>query len=273
MKFWMMLAAAMITMGPIANANVTLSTDTASAPMELAKFRQYGFSSPTEMKSFLTIDKVQMAEIQLCLPGMVVRNCTLPATPIPGTLPPAPGTAGPGSGLPSEIIGVIANPANPEGWIALGMKAWQLIVANKPVANVSTQRISVLPMAQTDWAQMENWKGPAAQSFEVSATNLFGVKVISQIYTIAYNHSGRYNGKGHYLANATIIPTQVNVLWAFTLNSEAQIGTVVNTSSKDDPTPGVDLQVRWKMDSVLKHAEGVEAFFVKGDGTQVTVNH
>lgn len=192
--------------------------------------------------------------------------------PAPGpTAKPTPKPGGDSSIDPTDIIDVIMDPTAIDKWITIGQKIWAVIVANKPVANVSSQRISVLPMAQQDWAQMENWQGPTVRTFTIAAKNGFGMTVVSQTYTVAYNYGGQYNGKGQFLANATVIPANIEVMWGFSLSSEVEVGDVVNTGTKENPIPGVDLQVKWKMDSVMKHMEGRDSFFVKGDGKMVHV--
>ena len=188
--------------------------------------------------------------------------------PTAPTTSPRPSPTSPGFPFP-EIGRVIADPTGVSAWIALGEKLWQVVVANKPVANVSSQRVSVLPVAQQDWAQMETWKGPALHTFAVNARNVLGATVISQSYTVAYNFGGSYEGKGQYLANVTVIPAKIDVSWGFTLNSSVEVGSVINTGTKDSPIPALTLELKWSVDSILKHKEGRDSFFIKGDGSSV----
>ncbi len=158
-------------------------------------------------------------------------------------------------------------------WITLGPKLWTLIEANAPVVNVQTQSVSVLP-AGIAWTDMETWKGPAAKTYSMTAKNVYGVAVVSQSYTVAYNYGGSVAGKGQFLANATIIPTAIKVSWGFKLASELRVGNTLNTGTYENPVPGVDLTVHWTFHSVMSHVEGREQFFVRGDGsnTHVTLN-
>lgn len=164
------------------------------------------------------------------------------------------------SGLNIDDLGDIKT------WVTLGAKLWKLVEANVPVTNVQTQTVSILP-AGLQWTDMESWQGPFAKSYTITAKNLYGMTVISQTYTVAYNYGGSVKGKGQFLANATIIPTAVEVMWGFKLASELAVGTTLNTGTFENPVPGVDLTVKWKMDSILKHLEGRDQFFVRGDGS------
>lgn len=168
--------------------------------------------------------------------------------------------------------GILTRLGDVSTWVNIAFKVWNLIKDNAPVANVSNQTISVIPQG-LQWFEMERWKGPSATSYTIEAKNLYGMTVVSQTYTVAFNYGGSLRGKGAFLANATIIPTKINVSWGFKLNSEVQVGQPVNTGAFDSPVPGVALTVKWQMNSILKHLEGRNQFFLRGDGTsdQVTV--
>ena len=213
------------------------------------------------------------------LPGQVPGTLpgTIPGT-LPGGLPPIgpsfpqfPGSR-PGVSTGNPVIDILLNPSIVDSWVTVGLKVWALIASNRPVANVSTQRIAVVPSAQVDWSQMENWKGPAAHTYTIKRKNGYGMTVMENTYTIAYNYGGQVNGQGAFLANATVIPTNINVIFGFTLNADAQAGNPVNVASKESPVAGVEIQVRYKVSSLVNHNEGVDAFFLKGDGTMTHIN-
>ena len=193
-------------------------------------------------------------------------------SPAPGQMPNVPNFPGsrpgmvPGVSTGNAAIDILLNPALVDSWVTIGMKVWAIIASNRPVANVSTQRISVLPSANIDWIQMENWKGPAARTYTIKKKNMYGMTVVENTYTIAYNYGGQVNGVGAFLANATIIPTAVNVIFGFTLDADAQVGQPVNISSQANPVAGVDIQVRYKVTTFINHSQGVDAFFLSGDG-------
>lgn len=255
-KAWVLAA---LLLGSVLGSVQASAGNASTHELTLSRFADFGFNSRADMINYFTIRDVrvhtdfsgrltakQLAQLSR---AAAAAKSQLQESPLPG--------------LPDW--------ADINTWITLGQKVWQVIVDNKPVANVSTQRVSVLPMAQQDWAQMESWQGPAVKSFTIEAKNLYGATVMSHRYTVAFNYGGKYNGTGNFLANATIIPTEVSVSWGFTLNSQVEVGTVLNVATKANPTAAVDMQVAWKMDSVLKHFEGRETFFVRGDGSLMYV--
>ena len=221
-----------------------------------------GFSSVTDLQNFFAIQQVEVKEV-------TVNQAHLEEfLHIEGLSNARPNQLG----ITDIVTDIGGSLGSLNKWITLGQKIWDIIVAGKPVANVSTQRIAVLPASQPDWLQMENWKGPEAKTYEVSAKNLYGMTVMSHSFTIAYNYGGQIDGQGAFLANATVIPSKVSVSWGFTLNSKVEVGQAVNTGTKASPVPGIELQLKWSMDSILKHLEGVESFFVRGSGETTRVS-
>jgi hypothetical protein len=225
------------------------------------------FASEADRANYYTVQKIEVREITTSdrFNGRIESLLKNQAAHLSNSGASAGAIAGP-------IIGIITDPTNIEAWITLGDKAWQVVMANKPVSNVTTKRVSVLPQSQQDWTGMDSWQGPAHKTYVVEAKNLYGISVVSHVYTLAFNYGGKINGKGQFLANATIIPSNVQVAWGYTLNSGVDVGETLNMGAKDSPTPGVDLQLSWTVDTFLKHIEARDDFFVRGDGQVVRMN-
>lgn len=223
------------------------------------EFREMGFRNSDELFSYFEIYDISVVENgktfspeELALTGLEISEVAN-SKPLDGSIVGA-------------ITDLTANLGNVKAWVTLGLKLWDVIKDNQPVMNVSTQTVSVLPEARPDWRSMEAWKGPQAKSYTIMAKNLYGVTVISHTYTVAFHYGGSAAGHGQFLANATIIPTAVDVSWGFTLNSNVKVGEPLNTGSSANPIPGVDLALEWTMSSMLKKTKGTDQFYVRGDG-------
>lgn len=237
-------------------AAVAVLTSTSAFAQDDINPQAYGFNSSAEMEQYLTVTDVSVEEVET---APVVQSLFAAPAPIDARIQ-----------LGNETLDglgqVIANPYNPKAWITLGKKAWEIVVKNEPVLNASTKTVSILPQSQPNWAQMENWKAPVARSYKIVARNGFGIDAISHTYTVVYNYGGQLNGKGAFLANATIIPSQVSVSWGYTLNSGVEVGQTVNTGTAESPIPGVALNLKYSMSTILKKGQGVDSFFVRGNG-------
>ncbi|MDZ4081296.1 MAG: hypothetical protein U1E10_00040 [Bdellovibrionales bacterium] len=236
--------------------------------------KKIGIRNQTELNSYLEITDVTVTEdarsfssSELLATEWLIANGTAndPTT--------ATNSAGDlGSGIGGALTDLFTDLGDVKKWVTLGQKLWELIRNNQPVVNVKTQTVSVLPLSKPNWTEMETWKGPAAKSYTVAAKNLYGMTVISHTYTVAFHHGGSLGGRGQFLANATIIPTNINVSWGFTLNSKVTVGQPLNTGTMANPIPGLDLGLEWSMSSVLKKSQGTDQFYVRGDGTSTHVN-
>lgn len=238
-----------------------------------------GLRNSHELKNYLTIGEITSSEDlkifsvdELSMTDWILENSTN-SPPLSGTST----TSDSPSNSPSDSLGdALTDLAGDLGdikrWITVGQKLWDVIRNNQPVINVKTQSVSVLPDVSPAWTEMETWRGPMAKSYTIAAKNLYGATVISHTYTVAFHYGGSLNGRGQFLANATIIPTNVDVSWGFTLNSQVNVGQPLNTGTRANPVPGVDLGLEWSMSSILKKTQGIDQFHVRGDGTSTHVN-
>jgi hypothetical protein len=239
--------------------SMTVHAADAQEVRALANHKDFGFSSETEMQNYFTISKVRVKETASELSGYEIEALAKKSTK-------KDENDKFGDQIGDDIIDIITNPGDMTKWVTLGKRAWKIVLANRPVANVKSQTVAVLPIAKPDWHAMESWAGPTSKAYTLEIDNAYGVTVMSYTYTIAHNYGGKYQGKGAYIANATVIPTTVDVIWGFKLNSHVEVGQTLNMGTKNSPTPGVELAVKWNTETLLSHQEGTDSFFLTGDG-------
>lgn len=272
MKFLSALAATTLVVGSLANASTQ-------------------FASEADRHNYYTIESIEIVPVETdpkILEELNVLYSTLrPLPQAPTTVAPQPPTVpqvptpqapqAPGRPITLPQIGVpggggITDPMGIQQWITVGERVWQLVANNRPTASVTTHRVSVLPAAIEDWSQVEGWQGPAARTFEVVARNLLGATVVRNKYTVAWNYGGKFNGKGAYIGNLTMIPTDISVSFGYTLNSRVVVGDAVNIASAADPVPALNFQVEYTVTNIIKHIQSAESFFVTGQGGFKKIN-
>lgn len=150
--------------------------------------------------------------------------------------------------------------------INLGKKIWDVIAANKPVANFQTDTANALPRGATGWEILQGWQVPASRLYHYTYENGFGMNVVDFKFRVLYSFGGNVNGKGHYLANVTVVPADLSVAWGYTFNAQATVPSVLNAGTSADPVAAVQMLVSWKIDTIIKHEESTESFDVRGNG-------
>jgi hypothetical protein len=150
--------------------------------------------------------------------------------------------------------------------VAIGQKVWEIIEKNKPVVNVETPVAHALPRGLECWADLEHWQAPRTASYEVVYKNGFGLEVVKFRFRLHYTYGGGKAELGQYLANVTVMPGELNVMWGYTFGARVEVGQAVNLGSHANPTAGLELNVRWNVKTVLKESENSFHYFVQGDG-------
>jgi hypothetical protein len=148
----------------------------------------------------------------------------------------------------------------------IGKQIWDIIAANKPVANVSTNSASAIPKGVTDWETLAGWQMPQLKTYETQFSNPFGEKVITFQYRVGYTPGGTYQGQGQYLANVTVTPVNVNVAWGYAFNAQVSIPSITNAGTTTSPIAAAQILVSWTVDTIVMHTQQSAQYYVRGDG-------
>ena len=186
------------------------------------------------------------------LPGPV----TLP-TPGPTSFPhpvilPTPVSGGGGILAGLDIIGV-------------GKELWSIIVANQPVINADINHYSALP-PNTTADQMENWSDPIETEFQMVYTNMLGMDVVKFNYIISFQYGGSQNGLGKYVANVTVIPSQITVDWGYKVDAQVQNIPPTNLGSTQNPIAMIQVALKWTVTSDFNKEQDGASYFLDGNG-------
>ncbi len=153
--------------------------------------------------------------------------------------------------------------------INLGKKTWEVIAANRPVVNIKYNFANALPQGMTTSAGLAGFSDLQSQSVRLWGTNGFGMTVYDVTLTAVHQFGGNYNGKGKYLETVTILPSNVDVLWGYTVNYNVDNVTVLNGGTSEDPVAMIALQAKFKVETVMKHSEMNTVYQFRGDSAKV----
>jgi hypothetical protein len=155
------------------------------------------------------------------------------------------------------------------GWdqiVNIGQKVWEIVQAGKPVVNIETPVAYALPRGLNCWTDLEHWQAPRTQVYEVSYKNGFGMEVVKFRFRLHYTYGGGKAELGQYLANVSVLPAELNVLWGYNFDAKVEVQPAINLGTKENPIGGLELNVRWTVKTVLKESINSFHFFVQGDG-------
>lgn len=150
--------------------------------------------------------------------------------------------------------------------IALGEKIWAVIEAGRPVVTLNIPVVHALPRGLGCWADLEHWSAPATRAFEVTYKNGFGMEVVKFRFRLQYSYGGGNGPVGQYLANVTVVPAELNVMWGYTFDANVEVGRALNLGSKAAPIAGLELNLNWKVSTAVKDIQNTVQFFVEGNG-------
>ncbi|MFS4460835.1 hypothetical protein [Bdellovibrio sp. HCB2-146] len=148
--------------------------------------------------------------------------------------------------------------------INIGKKIFAVIAQGKPVVNLQFDTANALPAGVQCWSDLSGWNAPASRVYNVVYENGLGMAVVDFTYRVTYVAGGSVDGVGQYITNATILPANLSVAWGFQFDATAQIPSVFNMGSKQEPLAGMQMNMAWKVTSPVAHEQSVESFHISG---------
>ncbi len=160
-----------------------------------------------------------------------------------------------------------ASSASPLAIADLILRAWNIVVENKPVVNLDTKAANALPhLAKDHWQELTGWKPERWIAFSTVLTNKFGMKVIELNYKVRMIYGGSARGKGLYIASAQVMPSDISVLWGFHLNVNVDVVSVINAGTDENPVGQITLNVVKQYGSTFNSKTDISRFTVNAAG-------
>lgn len=150
--------------------------------------------------------------------------------------------------------------------VTIGKTVWKIIEKNRPVVNLKLDHVSVVPEGAMHVGMLANWSMPEVKTYKVVYKNGFGIKVVEFFFRTVFTHSGTFNGKGAYIANAAIYPAHLEVLWGYTFNANTMVPKAVNIGTSENPNIALEMHLNWLVDTPFKNSQETFSIIMTGDG-------
>ena len=135
--------------------------------------------------------------------------------------------------------------------ITIGKLVWEIIKEGEPVLDFQSERLGVLPKGIKTASELTNWKKPVTSKYKVVYENMLGFEMVSFEYRLIFTPGGKHQGKGHYLTNIAIEPSNIEVSWGYNLNAQFEALDIVNLAGSENPMAGMELQLTWSVDTLI----------------------
>lgn len=153
--------------------------------------------------------------------------------------------------------------------VNVAKKTWEIIKANEPVANVKFQFANALPKGLTDSSSLTGFSDLQTKSVRIWGTNMWGATVYDVTLTAVHQYGGQYNGKGQYLETVSVIPSNLSVMWGYTVNYSVENVATTNGGTSDDPIAKMTLHAKFKVETVMQKNETNTVYQFSGDSSEV----
>ncbi len=152
--------------------------------------------------------------------------------------------------------------------ILIGEKIIEIVKAGESVVDIRRDTVAAVPAGITDWRQLAGWQVPSTKVYAFVVKNGWGMKVVDVRLKISAMWGGNFEGKGAYLSNVLIVPTQVKVIWGFNLNIWSENREPVNTGSVENPVAGLGFDIRYQLVGKvpLNNISMTQDYFIHGTG-------
>ena len=154
--------------------------------------------------------------------------------------------------------------------INMGKKIWDIVKANQPVTNVQFDFANALPKGLTSSAELSNFSDIQSTSVRLWGTNPYGMTVYDVTLTTVHQFGGQYEGKGRYLETVSVIPSNLSVLWGYTVDYKVTSVSALNVGTTLNPVSSLALRAKFKVSTVIQSNETNTVYQFRGDSADVS---
>jgi hypothetical protein len=151
--------------------------------------------------------------------------------------------------------------------ISIGEKVWDFVVNNKPTADYKTLKANVIPAGLDSWTQLRWQRNKVtAKVYRVEFKNILGQSAGGFDYRISFIYGGTYQGKGKFIGQIAVAPTNIKLKTDRSLTFRAELLDALNFGTEDEPVAGVQLLITWSTPTTTRYEMKSVEYFLYGDG-------
>lgn len=163
--------------------------------------------------------------------------------------------------------------------VMAGAKVWNVIMDNRPTADLASAYASAIPGFYFNWDNLKDWR-KVSKKYRYTIDNKLQGRAVDITYEVAYYYGsiptpGAEGLKGHYLANFTVKPLEINLKWGWKVGLEVSMSDPMNVGTAAEPVAWLNADLKWRYAKPLstKPKIGINSLSVDGLGTLSEISY
>lgn len=163
--------------------------------------------------------------------------------------------------------------------VMAGAKAWNVIMDNRPTADLDSAYASAIPGFDFNWDNLKDWR-KVTKKYRYTIDNKLQGRAVDITYEVSYYYGslptpGAEGLKGHYLANFTVKPLDINLKWGWKIGLEVSMSDPMNVGTAAEPVAWLNADLKWRYAKPLSTEPkiGLNSLSVDGLGTLSEISY
>ncbi|MDA8131262.1 MAG: hypothetical protein M0011_07130 [Elusimicrobia bacterium] len=156
--------------------------------------------------------------------------------------------------------------------ILAGAKVWNVIMDNRPSADLASAYASAIPGFDFNWNELSSWK-KVTRKYRFTIDHWLQGRAVDIVYEISFYYGsislpGSGKLRGHYLANFVIKPEVIDLKWGWKVALTAAMSDPMNIGTPEEPVAMLNADLKWQYAKPLstKPNIGMNSVSVNGLG-------
>ncbi|MDP2866580.1 MAG: hypothetical protein Q8O90_10070, partial [Elusimicrobiota bacterium] len=134
--------------------------------------------------------------------------------------------------------------------VMAGAKVWNVIMDNRPTADLDSAYASAIPGFDFNWADLKDWR-KITKKYRYTIDKKLQGRAVDITYEVAFFHGsvatpGTEGLKGHYIANFTVKPLDINLKWGWKVGLEVSMSDPMNIGVAAEPVAWLNADLKWR---------------------------
>lgn len=154
--------------------------------------------------------------------------------------------------------------------IMAGAKVWNVIMDNRPTADIASAYASAIPGFDFNWNTMQDWR-KVTKRYRFSKDTFLQGRAVDIVYEVSFFHGavstpGQPGKKGHYIANFTVKPLDIKLKWGWKVSLQTSMSDPMNMGTPLEPVAWLNADLLWKFAKPLSKAPEIGTTSLSIDG-------